>query len=178
MSRIGRAPIPIPAQAKVEVEGDEVQVSGPRGKLQLRLQPGIGVKVEGDRVLVTRPSDDKYYRAMHGLFRSLLANMVQGVTQGFEKRLELSGLGYRAQVQGNTLTLSLGYSHPINFSIPSDIKIEAESPTSLVISGIDKQRVGQVAAQIRSFRKPEPYKGKGIKYAGERIRRKAGKSGA
>jgi large subunit ribosomal protein L6 len=138
----------------------------------------MGIKVEGDKVLVTRPSDDKYHRAMHGLFRSLLANMVQGVTQGFEKRLELSGLGYRAQVQGNTLTLSLGYSHPINFAIPSDIKIEADSPTSLVISGIDKQRVGQVAAQIRAFRKPEPYKGKGIKYAGERIRRKAGKSGA
>jgi len=138
----------------------------------------MGIKVEGDKVLVTRPSDDKYHRAMHGLFRSLLANMVQGVTQGFEKRLELSGLGYCAQVQGNTLTLSLGYSHPINFPIPSDIKIEADSPTSLVISGIDKQRVGQVAAQIRAFRKPEPYKGKGIKYAGERIRRKAGKSGA
>jgi len=178
VSRIGRAPIAIPSQAKVEVIKDTVSVSGPKGKLHLQLQPGMGVKVENDKILVSRPSDEKAYRALHGLVRSLLANMVQGVTQGFEKRLELSGLGFRAQVQGGTLTLSLGYSHPISYPIPSDVKIQAESPTSLIISGIDKQRVGQVAAQIREFRKPEPYKGKGIKYAGERIRRKAGKTGA
>jgi large subunit ribosomal protein L6 len=162
----------------VEVAQETVSVSGPKGKLHLQLQPGMGVKVQNDRIVVTRPSDEKYYRAMHGLVRSLLANMVQGVTQGFEKRLELSGLGYRAQVQAGTLTLSLGYSHPISYPIPADVKIEAETPTALIVSGIDKQRVGQVAAQIRDFRKPEPYKGKGIKYANERIRRKAGKTGA
>ncbi|MDH7499622.1 MAG: 50S ribosomal protein L6 [candidate division NC10 bacterium] len=178
MSRIGKAPIAIPSQAKVEVTNDTISVSGPRGKLHLQLEPGMAVKVENDKIFVSRPSDAKAYRALHGLVRSLLANMVQGVTQGFEKRLELTGLGFRAQVQGGTLSLNLGYSHPISYPIPSDVKIQAETPTSLIISGIDKQRVGQVAAQIRDFRKPEPYKGKGIKYAGERIRRKAGKTGA
>jgi len=178
MSRIGRAPIAIPPQAKVEVIQETVSVSGPKGKLHLQLQPGMGVKVENEKIFVSRPSDEKAYRALHGLVRSLLANMLQGVTRGFEKRLELSGLGFRAQVQGQTLTLNLGYSHPINYPIPSDVKIQAESPTALIISGVDKQRVGQVTAQIRDFRKPEPYKGKGIKYANERIRRKAGKTGA
>lgn len=178
MSRIGRAPIPIPSQAKVEITHDTVSVSGPKGKLHLQLQPGMMVKVGNDKIFITRSSDEKFHKALHGLVRSLLANMVQGVTRGFEKRLELSGLGFRAQVQGGTLTLNLGYSHPISYPIPLDVKIEAESPTSLIISGIDKQRVGQVAAQIRDFRKPEPYKGKGVKYANERIRRKAGKTGA
>lgn len=178
MSRIGKAPITIPPQTKVEITGDRISVAGPKGVLDLSLHPGMGVKVEDGKIWVNRASDEKFYKALHGLHRALLANMVQGVTKGFERRLELVGLGFRAQVQGQTLTLSLGYSHPINYAIPPDVKIVAESLTSLIVSGIDKQRVGQVAAQLRSFRKPEPYKGKGVKYANERIRRKAGKTGA
>ena len=178
MSRIGKAPIAIPAQAKVEVLENVVSVAGPKGKLDLQIHPGMGIRLEDDKIWVSRPSDEKAHKALHGLVRSLLANMVEGVTKGFEKRMELVGLGYRAQMQGEELILSLGFSHPINYPVPPDVKIVAETPTSLVISGIDKQRVGQVAAQIRSFRKPEPYKGKGVKYANERIRRKAGKTGA
>ncbi len=178
MSRIGKAPITIPAKVKVEIGDNAVSVAGPKGTLHLQVQPGMGVRLEDGKVWVSRPSDEKAYRALHGLVRSLLANMVEGVTKGFEKRLELAGLGFRAQVQGQELTLSLGFSHPIIYPLPGDVKIVAESPTSLVISGIDKQRVGQVAAQIRRFRKPEPYKGKGVKYATERIRRKAGKTAA
>lgn len=178
MSRIGKAPIAIPAEAKVEVADNTVSVAGPKGTLHLQMHPGMGIQVEDGKIWISRPSDEKAQKALHGLVRSLLANMVQGVTKGFEKRLELAGLGYRAQVQGQELTLSLGFSHPIVYPVPPDVKIVAESPTSLVVSGIDKQRVGQVAAQIRSFRKPEPYKGKGVKYATERIRRKAGKTGA
>lgn len=178
MSRIGKAPIVIPPQTKVEVANSKVSVAGPKGELHLQLYPGIGIKVEEGKIWVTRPSDEKMYKALHGLSRALLANMVHGVTKGFEKRLELTGLGFRAQVQGQMLTLSLGFSHPIEYPVPPDMKIEAESPTSLIVSGIDKQRVGQVAAQIRGYRKPEPYKGKGVKYQGEHIRRKAGKTGA
>ena len=178
MSRIGKAPIAIPAQAKVEVLENVVSVAGPKGKLDFQIHPGMGIRLEDDKIWVSRPSDEKAHKALHGLVRSLLANMVEGVTKGFEKRMELVGLGYRAQMQGEELILSLGFSHPINYPVPPDVKIVAETPTSLVISGIDKQRVGQVAAQIRSFRKPEPYKGKGVKYANERIRRKAGKTGA
>jgi large subunit ribosomal protein L6 len=178
VSRIGKAPIAIPAQAKVEVLENVVSVAGPKGKLDLQIHPGMGVRLEDDKIWVSRPSDEKAHKALHGLVRSLLANMVEGVTKGFEKRMELVGLGYRAQIQGEELILSLGFSHPINYPVPPDVKIVAETPTSLVISGIDKQRVGQVAAEIRSFRKPEPYKGKGVKYANERIRRKAGKTGA
>jgi len=178
VSRIGKAPIAIPAQAKVEVLENVVSVAGPKGKLDLQIHPGMGIRLEDDKIWVSRPSDEKAHKALHGLVRSLLANMVEGVTKGFEKRMELVGLGYRAQMQGEELILSLGFSHPINYPVPPDVKIVAETPTSLVISGIDKQRVGQVAAQIRSFRKPEPYKGKGVKYANERIRRKAGKTGA
>ena len=178
MSRIGKAPIVIPPQTKVEVANSTVSVAGPKGELHLQLYPGIGIKVEEGKIWVTRPSDEKRYKALHGLSRALLANMVHGVTKGFEKRLELIGLGFRAQVQGQMLTLSLGFSHPIEYPVPPDVKIEAESPTSLIVSGIDKQKVGQVAAQIRGYRKPEPYKGKGVKYQGEHIRRKAGKTGA
>ncbi|MFH0873149.1 MAG: 50S ribosomal protein L6 [bacterium] len=178
MSRIGKAPIVIPPQTKVEVANSTVSVAGIKGELHLQLYPGIGIKVEEGKIWVTRPSDEKMYKALHGLSRALLANMVHGVTKGFEKRLELIGLGFRAQVQGQMLTLSLGFSHPIEYPVPPDVKIEAESPTSLIVSGIDKQRVGQVAAQIRGYRKPEPYKGKGVKYQGEHIRRKAGKTGA
>ena len=178
MSRIGKAPIVIPPQTKVEVANSTVSVAGTKGELHLQLYPGIGIKVEEGKIWVTRPSDEKMYKALHGLSRALLANMVHGVTKGFEKRLELIGLGFRAQVQGQMLTLSLGFSHPIEYPVPPDMKIEAESPTSLIVSGIDKQRVGQVAAQIRGYRKPEPYKGKGVKYQGEHIRRKAGKTGA
>jgi len=178
VSRIGKAPIVIPPQTKVEVANSTVSVAGIKGELHLQLYSGIGIKVEEGKIWVTRPSDEKMYKALHGLSRALLANMVHGVTKGFEKRLELIGLGFRAQVQGQMLTLSLGFSHPIEYPVPPDVKIEAESPTSLIVSGIDKQRVGQVAAQIRGYRKPEPYKGKGVKYQGEHIRRKAGKTGA
>jgi large subunit ribosomal protein L6 len=162
----------------VEVIENTVSVAGPKGKLDLRIHSGIGIRLEDNKIWVSRSSDQKTYRALHGLVRSLLANMVEGVTKGFEKKLELVGLGFRGQVQGSTLTLNLGYSHPINYPVPPDVKIQTETPTALIISGIDKQRVGQVAADIRRFRPPEPYKGKGIRYANERIRRKAGKTGA
>jgi large subunit ribosomal protein L6 len=178
VSRIGRAPVSIPSQARVEVIENTVSVTGPKGKLDLRIHSGIAIRLEDNKIWVSRSSDEKTYRALHGLVRSLLANMIEGVTKGFEKKLELVGLGFRGQVQGSTLTLNLGYSHPISYPVPPDVKIQAETPTALIISGIDKQRVGQVAADIRRYRPPEPYKGKGIKYAGERIRRKAGKTGA
>jgi len=178
MSRIGRLPIQIPEKVKVEVSDGQVLVDGPKGRLSLRVHPGITVEVAGSQVICRRPSDLKYYKALHGLTRSLLANMIEGVTNGFQKKIELVGLGYRAAVQGQVLTLVLGYSHPISYPIPEGIKIEVENQTLLTVSGIDKQKVGGVAAKIRAFRPPEPYKGKGVKYLEERIRRKAGKTGA
>lgn len=178
MSRIGRKPIPIPDKVAVAIEGGTVRVEGPKGRLVLSLHPAMTVRVRDGQVVCERPSDVKFHRALHGLTRSLMANMVEGVTRGFEKKLELVGVGYRAQVQGSNLNLALGYSHPVVYPIPSDITVEVENQTQLTISGADKQKVGAVAATIRSFRPPEPYKGKGIKYVGERIRRKAGKTGA
>ncbi len=178
MSRIGKKPIPISNQVKVEIAGGSVSVQGPKGKLSMRLHPAMTVKVEDSQLHCTRPTDNKLHRSLHGLTRTLIANMVEGVTKGFEKKLEMIGVGYRASVQGRNLSLMLGYSHPLVYPLPEGINVMVESQNLLTISGSDKQQVGAVAAKIRSLRPPEPYKGKGVKYAGEHIRRKAGKSGA
>ncbi|MEW6509999.1 MAG: 50S ribosomal protein L6 [Bacteroidota bacterium] len=178
MSRVGRKPIPILAGVKVKQEGQEVTVTGPRGELAASVHPAIGVEVKNNLITLTRSSDQKEHRALHGLWRALLANMVRGVTEGYVKKLELVGVGYRAELKGKKLQLMLGYSHPILFAPPEGIKIEAPTQTNITISGIDRALVGQVAAKIRSFRPPEPYKGKGVKYDGEYIRRKAGKAAA
>ncbi|MBZ0169985.1 50S ribosomal protein L6 [Candidatus Methylomirabilis lanthanidiphila] len=178
MSRIGRKPIQLSDQVKVEIAGSSISVQGPKGKLSLRLHPSLAVKVEDNRLHCTRPTDNKLHRSLHGLSRTLIANMVEGVTKGFEKKLEMVGVGYRASVQGRNLSLMLGYSHPLIVPLPDGINVSVESQNLLTVSGSDKQQVGTVAAKIRSLRPPEPYKGKGVKYAGERIRRKAGKAGA
>lgn len=178
MSRIGRLPIRIPSNVQLSIRTGVVEVQGPKGKLALEVHPTIRVGVEEGKLLCQRPTDQKSHRALHGLTRALIANMIQGVTEGFHKKLELSGVGYRAQVQGQVLTLSLGYTNPVVYVLPPDVKATVENQTLITVSGIDKQRVGAVAAKIRSLRPPEPYKGKGVKYADERIRRKAGKAGA
>ena len=178
MSRIGKKPIPIPDKVKVEVSGGNVSVEGPKGKLSLRLHPSMMVRAEDRQLVCVRPSDNKLHRSLHGLTRTLVANMIEGVTKGFEKKLEMIGVGYRASLQGRNLTLLLGYSHPIVFPLPEGIKVGVENQNLLTVSGADKQQVGEVAAKIRSLRPPEPYKGKGVKYVTERIRRKAGKAGA
>jgi large subunit ribosomal protein L6 len=178
MSRIGRLPIPVPDGVTIDVQGQTVTVQGPKGSLTLTAHPAIQVQVEDRRVLCRRSSDEKAHRALHGLTRSLVRNMVDGVVKGFERRLELVGVGYRASLLGPNLNLALGFSHPIIYPVPKGIKVEVKDQTQVVVSGIDKQLVGAVAAKIRSFRPPEPYKGKGVKYAEERIRRKAGKAGA
>ena len=178
MSRIGRLPIPVPDGVTIDIQGQTVTVQGPKGALTLTAHSAIQVQVEDRSVLCRRSSDEKAHRALHGLTRSLVRNMVDGVLKGFERRLELVGVGYRASLLGPNLNLALGYSHPIIYPVPKGIKVEVKDQTQVVVSGIDKQLVGAVAAKIRSFRPPEPYKGKGVKYAEERIRRKAGKSGA
>lgn len=178
MSRIGKLPITIPDKVHVEVHDHTVTVKGPRGTLAMAAHPAIDVQVKDRQVLCGRPSDEKTHKALHGLTRSLIANMVEGVTKGFERKLELVGVGYRASLLGQNLNISLGYSHPIMFPVPTGIKIEVKDQTQLTVSGMDKQLVGAVAAKLRSFRPPEPYKGKGVKYLEERIRRKAGKTGA
>ena len=175
MSRIGKKPINI-KDVEVKIDGQHVTVKGKLGELELDVHPNITVKVEGDELVVTRPNDAKQNRALHGLTRALIANMVQGVTEGFKKTLKIIGVGYRAELKGNGLLLNVGYSHPIFFIPPKEIKLEVPSPDQVVISGIDKELVGNVAAKIRSFRKPEPYKGKGIRYIDEVIIRKAGKA--
>ncbi len=178
MSRIGRKPVRIPKGVKVEVKNGAVKVTGAKGELSVAIHPDVTVEVKGEEVLVTRHADLKEQRSLHGLFRALIANMVTGVTTGFSRKLELVGVGYRAELKGKVLQLALGYSHPIVFRAPDSIKIEAPTQTNITVSGIDKQLVGLVAAKIRSLRPPEPYKGKGIKYEGEYIRRKAGKTAA
>ena len=175
MSRIGRKPIPVPAGVTVTVEPEVVRVAGPRGDLFERKNRSIEVKHEGDEVLVTRPTDRAEHRALHGLTRSLVANMVEGVTAGFEKRLEIQGVGYRAQLKGRDLELALGYSHPVSIKAPDGIEFEVPQPTRIVVKGASKQQVGETAAIIRKQRKPEPYKGKGIRYEGEYVARKVGK---
>lgn len=178
MSRVGRKPIEIVTGVKIQNDGRQVKVAGPKGELGATLHPDITIDVKDKQVTVSRPSDVKEHRALHGLWRALIQNMVKGVTVGYSKKLELVGVGYRAEMKGKRLQLLLGYSHPILFAPPEGIKIEAPTQTNITISGIDKQLVGQVSAKIRSFRVPEPYKGKGIKYEGEYIRRKAGKAAA
>ena len=178
MSRIGKLPITIPDKVSVEVHDHTVTVKGPKGTLTMTAHPVIDVQVKDRQVVCGRPSDEKSHKALHGLTRSLIANMVEGVTKGFERKLELVGVGYRASMLGQNVNMSLGYSHPIVFPVPPGIKIEVKDQTQLTVSGLDKQLVGAVAAKLRSFRPPEPYKGKGVKYAEERIRRKAGKTGA
>jgi len=178
MSRIGRKPIPIPAGVEVTLDGTHVTVKGPKGTLQRDLVPDITVSREGDELVVTRPSDERQHRALHGLTRSLVSNMVVGVSDGFAKDLEIVGVGYRAIAQGpNRLELALGFSHPVHVDAPDGITFEVPAPTRITVRGSDKELVGQVAANIRKIRKPEPYKGKGVRYAGERILRKAGKAG-
>jgi|SRR4051812_6629635 large subunit ribosomal protein L6 len=175
MSRIGRQPIGVPDGVTVEVEPELVRVKGPRGELSERVQRDLTVEQQNGEVVVTRPSDRGDHRALHGLTRSLIANMVQGVTQGFEKRLEIQGVGYRAQLKGKDLELALGYSHPVPVAAPEGIEFEVPVPTEVVIRGNSKQAVGEIAAQIRKKRPPEPYKGKGIRYKGEYVARKVGK---
>ncbi|MGH7642252.1 MAG: 50S ribosomal protein L6 [Candidatus Dormibacteria bacterium] len=177
MSRIGSAPIPVPDGVTVTVLGNSVSVVGPRGELSRELPAVITVRQEGGQVLVERPTDSAPHRSLHGLTRTLVANMVTGVTAGFRKELELQGVGYRASLQGGDLQLALGYSHPVRLTPPEGIKIEVPEPTRVTVVGNDKQVVGQTAARIRATRKPEPYKGKGVRYRGEVVRRKAGKSG-
>ena len=178
MSRIGRKPITLPKGVDVSIKGERIVVKGSKGELSTHTMPGINLKVESGVVNVSRENDEKQTRASHGLIRALVSNMVTGVTDGFQKTLELVGVGYRAQMQGNKLVLSLGYSHPIEFIPPAGIEIVVENPIKILVKGIDKQAVGQVSAIIRGYRPPEPYHGKGIRYGGEHIIRKAGKAGA
>ncbi|NOQ51492.1 MAG: 50S ribosomal protein L6 [Desulfuromonadaceae bacterium] len=177
MSRIGKLPVAIPAGVKITLDGNKMTVQGPKGTLSRGLHERMTIAVETGRIVVTRPTDDKQDTALHGLTRALINNMVAGVTTGFQKDLEINGVGYRAEINGKVLTLSLGYSHPVVYELPEGIAVEVVKQTKLSVKGIDKQLVGSAAAKIRSFRKPEPYKGKGIKYADERIMRKAGKAG-
>ena len=175
MSRIGRKPIPVPATVTVAIEPEVVRVAGPRGELSERVHRDITVAQEDAQLLVSRPTDRGEHRALHGLTRSLVANMVEGVTSGFEKRLEIQGVGYRAALRGNDLELALGYSHPVSVKAPDGIEFEVPVPTRIVVKGNSKQVVGETAARIRKVRPPEPYKGKGIRYQGEHVIRKVGK---
>jgi len=177
LSRIGKLPIPIPGAVKVAVEPGHVMVEGPKGRLERTLPADITVKLADGTIVFERPSDDYKHRALHGLVRSLVNNMVIGVNEGFTKHLELVGVGYRVAKQGDEITLSLGFSHPIKFKPPAGVTIDVQDQTKFSVSGIEKEAVGQVAADIRAFRPPEPYKGKGVMYRGEKIRRKAGKAG-
>ncbi len=177
MSRIGRQPIEIPSGVDVEIGDDSiVTVKGPRGTLAQRLHPDMRVVREDGSIRVERPSEESFHRSLHGLSRTLIANMVEGVTKGFEKRLQIVGVGYRAAMKGKDLEIAVGYSHPVVVAAPEGIEFEVPTPTSIVIQGNDKQAVGEIAAKIRKIRKPEPYKGKGIRYEGEHVRKKAGKA--
>ena len=177
MSRIGKLPVQIPEKVTVSVEGHNVSVTGPKGTLSLVTRPEVAIEVKGNEVLVSRFNDEKPSKSYHGLYRQLIHNMVVGVSEGYKKSLLINGVGYRAEVNGNIVLLTLGYSTQIEYVIPEGISIAAEGPAKLIVSGIDKAKVGKVAAEIRSLRGPEPYKGKGIKYEDETIRRKVGKSG-
>ncbi len=177
MSRIGRKPINIPAGVEIKVDGSVVSVKGPKGTLTQKFDPNMSIAVEGAEVLVTRPNDAKENRSLHGLTRTLIANMVTGVTEGFKKELDVLGVGYRVQKQGSNLVMNIGYSHQVIVSDTADVTIEAPGPNKIIVTGIDKQKVGQFAAEIREKRPPEPYKGKGIRYTNEVVRRKEGKTG-
>ena len=176
MSRVGQRPIVVPSQVKIDVQGDVVRVEGPKGKLSHRVPAGLSVDRKDTQLLVTRAGSQESLKSLHGLTRTLIDNMVKGVTDGFLKELEIQGVGYRAQVAQNKLEMYVGFTHPVVFSIPPGITIEAPKPTQLVVRGVDKALVGQVAARIRAFAPPEPYKGKGVRYVGEVVRRKAGKA--
>ncbi len=176
MSRIGRSPIPVPSGVDVSITGGTVEVKGPKGTLSQPIPGAITVRAEGDTILVERPDDTRENRSLHGLVRTLVNNMVVGVTDGFSKELDIQGVGYRATLAGRDLDLALGFSHPVKVTAPEGITFEVPSPNRVKVSGIDKQAVGQIAADIRSIRKPEPYKGKGVRYLGERVQRKAGKA--
>jgi large subunit ribosomal protein L6 len=178
VSRIGRRPVPLPTGVTASVDGNRVVVKGPRGELAYTIPGELGVKLEDGQVVVTRPSDATKHKALHGLARTLVANMVEGVTKGFEKSLDIVGVGYRAETKPYGVNLIVGYSHNVEFKAPAGIKITADQPTVVKVSGSDKEMVGRVAAEIRAVRPPEPYKGKGIRYTGEHVRRKAGKTGA
>jgi large subunit ribosomal protein L6 len=177
MSRIGRLPVTVPSTVDVTIDGRQLTVKGPKGTLSRQLHPDMTVSKEDGTLVVTRPTEQKTHKQLHGLTRTLVNNMVVGVTDGYRKGLEITGVGYRATLNGKKLTLNLGYSHPVEIDPPEGISFEVENPTRLAVIGIDKELVGQIAAQVRSTRKPEPYKGKGVRYAGEVIRRKAGKAG-
>ena len=178
MSRIGKLPIPLPSGVEVKSGAEGVQVKGPKGMMSAKLPDRIAVEVADGEIRFTRPDETRESRALHGLARALTANLVTGVTEGFKKSLEIQGVGYRASVSGNTLNLLLGYSHPVDMPIPKGLSVSVEGGTQLVVEGIDKQLVGQFAADIRAKRPPEPYKGKGVRYTGEQVRRKVGKTGA
>ncbi|MGI5921941.1 MAG: 50S ribosomal protein L6 [Syntrophomonadaceae bacterium] len=177
MSRIGKKPIRLPAGTEIDIQGNVVTAKGPKGQLTYKVSDGLTLVKEENELLVQRPNDSKQFRALHGLNRALLANMVEGVTKGFEKKLELVGVGYRAQMQGKKLVINIGFSHPVEVEAPEGIEFEVPAATKITVKGIDKQLVGNTAAHIRAIRKPEPYKGKGIKYENEVVRRKAGKAG-
>jgi large subunit ribosomal protein L6 len=177
MSRIGRLPVTIPSGVQVTVDGQDVTVQGPKGELHQTIAVPIDVVREDGVIRVTRPNDEGSVRALHGLSRTLIANMVTGVTDGYRKTLEIVGVGYRVQAKGSDLEFSLGYSHPVPITAPAGITFRVEAPTRFVVEGIDKQKVGEIAAQIRKLRKPDPYKGKGVRYQGEQVRRKVGKAG-
>jgi large subunit ribosomal protein L6 len=177
MSRIGKKPIEVPKAVTVSIDGQTVKVKGPKGELERTVHPLMTLAMDNGTITVDRPSDDPGHRSLHGLTRTLIANMIEGVTKGFQKQLEIVGVGYKAEARPFGLQLALGYSHPIQYKAPKGIKLSAPQPTSVTIEGADKEMVGQVAAELRGLRPPEPYKGKGIKYVGEQIRRKAGKAG-
>lgn len=176
MSRVGKKTIPIPSGVKVRIDQNEITVSGPKGELKRQIHPSLKVEMGQGEIAVFRSSDSKFHKSLHGLSRALIANMVDGVTTGYRRALEIQGIGYKAELMGKKLNLSLGFSHPILFSPPEGIKIDLNGPNKIMVSGIDKELVGLVAAKIRSFRPPEPYKGKGIRYEGEFVRKKAGKA--
>ncbi len=178
MSRVGKMPITIPKEVKVELNNNNIKISGERGTLESSFHPDMQVKIEEGKIFVSRPSENKFHRSLHGLSRTLINNMVEGVSSGFEKILEIQGVGYRAVLEGEKMVLQIGYSHPIEFDTPKGIEFEVEKQKIIKIKGIDKQLVGETAAKIRSLRKPEPYKGKGIRYIDEVVRRKVGKTGA
>ena len=176
MSRIGKQPVPIPAGVKVSVKDRQIAIEGPKGKLNLALPPRTAAKVEEGKVVVSRENEDAQSKAMHGLGRALINNMIKGVTQGYMKKLEIQGVGFKAAVQGNMVNMALGYSHPINYPLPAQVKVTVEDNTKITVEGPDKQSVGQVAADLRAFYPPEPYKGKGVRYVGEHVKRKEGKT--
>jgi large subunit ribosomal protein L6 len=177
MSRIGKKPVPLPKGVTAALAGQRITVKGPKGEISRLVHAELTVAVEGEQVLVRRPSDESRHKALHGLTRTLIANMVQGVTEGYEKKMEIHGTGYRVVAKGSDLEFALGYSHSITVKAPEGISFTVENPTRFAVQGIDKQQVGEVAANIRKLRKPDPYKGKGVRYAGEQIRRKVGKAG-